>query len=80
MASTVYKTESCPVDVKLVVLKRLGTKRVSAMSYRYKLLYWGDSSVLHCASLLRANERVHVHKVRVFPLAQLDSEINVRFL
>ena len=47
-----------------------------------------DSSVLCCASLLRtifaslarANEYVHVHKVRDSPQAKLDSEINVRFL
>ena len=48
----------------------------------------GDSSVLHCASLLctilaslaRVNERVHVHNERTFPQAKLDSEINVCFL
>ena len=31
-------------------------------------------------SLARANERVHVHKERNFLQANLDSEINVRFL
>ena len=48
----------------------------------------GDSSVLHCASLLRtifassarANERVHVYNERNLPQAKLDSEINVLFL
>ena len=48
----------------------------------------GDSSVLHCASLLRTifassvhtNERVHVHTERNFPKAKLDREINVPFL
>ena len=48
----------------------------------------GDSSVLHCASLLRtifassalANEHVHVHNERNLPRAKLDSEINVLFL
>ena len=48
----------------------------------------GDSSVLHCASLfrtisaslMRAHERLHVHNVRNFPQAKLDSEINARFL
>ena len=45
----------------------------------------GDSSVLHCASLLRtifaslarANECVHLHNERNFPQGKLDSEINV---
>ena len=32
------------------------------------------------ASLARANEREHVHNVRDFPQAKLDSEIIVRFL
>ena len=48
----------------------------------------GDSSVLHCALLMRtilaslgrANEPVHVHNDRNFPKAKLDSEINVPFL
>ena len=50
--------------------------------------FQGDSSVLHCASLLRtifaslarANERVHVNNETNFPQAKLDSEIIVRFL
>ena len=32
------------------------------------------------ASLARAHELVHVHNVRDFPQAKLDSEINARFL
>ena len=55
------------------------------------LLTWlalGDSSVLHFASPLRtvfalstrANERVHVHKLRDFAQAKFDSEINGHFL
>ena len=48
----------------------------------------GDSSVLHCASLLRtifasgtsSDESVHVHNDRNFPQAKLDNEINVSFL
>ena len=32
------------------------------------------------ASLVCANERVHVHNERNFPQPKLDSEINVRFL
>ena len=55
---------------------------------RARIRYLGDSSVLHCASLLRtifallarANERVHVHSERNYPQAKLDSEINVLFL
>ena len=43
---------------------------------------------LHCASVLRTifaplarpHERQHVHSVRDFPQAKLDSEINARFL
>ena len=43
---------------------------------------------MHCASLLRtifvslvsANKRGHVHKVRNFPQAKLDNETNARFL
>ena len=31
------------------------------------------------ASLARANKRVHMHNVRDFPQAKLDSEINARF-
>ena len=53
-----------------------------------KVIFKGDSSVLHCASLprtivtslARVNERVLVHKVRDFPQARLDSEINASFL
>ena len=48
----------------------------------------GESSVLHCASLLRtifasserANECVHAHNEKRFPQAKIDSEINVLFL
>ena len=52
----------------------------------------GDSSVLHCASLLRtifasltrANEcvvqRVRIHNIRDFPQAYLEREIYARFL
>ena len=48
----------------------------------------GDSSVLHCASLLRtifaslaqANEFVQLHNERDFPQTKLDSEINIPFL
>ena len=32
------------------------------------------------SSFARAHERLHVHSVRDFPQAKLDSEINVRFL
>ena len=53
-----------------------------------KVIFKGDSSVLHCASLrrtifsslARANERVLVHNVRDFPQAKLDREINASFL
>ena len=49
---------------------------------------WGDSLVLHCASLLRtifaslarAHERVRVQNVRDFPQTKLDSEINAPLL
>ena len=49
---------------------------------------YGDSLVLHCASLLctmfaslaRANELVRVQNVRDFPQNKLDSVINDRFL
>ena len=48
---------------------------------------WRICSVLHCASLLRtifaslarAHERQHVHSVRDFSQAKLDSEINAVF-
>ena len=52
----------------------------------------GDSSVLHCASLLRtvfsslarANERVeereHINDITDFLQAKLDREVNARFL
>ena len=48
----------------------------------------GDSSVLHCTSLLRtifaslarANELVYVHNERNFPQAKLDNEMYVLFL
>ena len=48
----------------------------------------GDSSILHCVSLLHtkfaplacANQRVHIQNKRNFPQAKLDSEINARFL
>ena len=50
----------------------------------------GDSSVLHCESLLRkifasllaarTNKRVNLRDERNFPQAKLDSEINARFL
>ena len=47
-----------------------------------------DSSVLHCASLLRtmlaslaqANDRVHLQNEINFPQAKLDSEVHSRFL
>ena len=47
-----------------------------------------DSSVLHCAYLLRtifallarSNKRVHLHNERSFPQAKLDNEINVPFI
>ena len=32
------------------------------------------------ASLARAKDRVHIHKVRDFPQAELDSKMNARFL
>ena len=49
---------------------------------------WGDSSVLHCATLLctiftslaHANQGMHVHNKINFPQAKLDSKINVPFL
>ena len=49
---------------------------------------WGNSLVLHCASLLRtifassarAHGRVHVQNVRDFPQTKLDSEIDSPFL
>ena len=49
---------------------------------------YGDSSVLHCASLLRtilaslasANECVLVHNMRDFPQARPDSDIKACFL
>ena len=55
----------------------------SALNTNLVLLVYGDSSVLHCASLVhtiftslaRANERVHVHNVGNFPQAKLDSEM-----
>ena len=55
---------------------------------RVILKTWGNSLVLHCASLLRtifaslarANERVHVHNVRDFSQDRLNSEISARFL
>ena len=48
----------------------------------------GDSSVFHCASLLRiifapsarAHERVQVLNLRDFPQAKVNSEINACFL
>ena len=55
--------------------------------YNTEELAQGDSSILHCASLLRTlfaslaceNERVHVTARKCFQ-AKLDSEINARFL
>ena len=55
---------------------------------RWFLRGYCDSSILHCASLLRtifaslarANEHMHVHNEIFFPQAKLDSEINVLFL
>ena len=49
------------------------------------LRQYSDSSILHCASLLRtisaslAHERVHVHNERNLPQGKRDSEINVPF-
>ena len=49
---------------------------------------YGDSLVLHCASLLgtifaslaRANEHVHIHSITDFLQAKLASKINAHFL
>ena len=54
----------------------------------FKVVVWGNSLVLHCASLLRtifaslarSHERVHVQNVRDFPQTKLDREINSPFL
>ena len=67
---------------------RLQNKVVQHRSHTPAKMGWGNSLVLHGASVLRtifvslvrAHGRVHAQNVRDFPQTKLDSEINSPFL
>ena len=78
------------VNVLFILLTFMYTTRVSRVQiiFLYKNLGYGNSLVLHCASLLRtifassarAHGRVHVQNARDYPQTELENGINSSFL
>ena len=89
-----FELHYCEIPANLNSIVRVERKQetmsrpVKMSLGHFKIYPYGNSLVLHCASLLRtifaslarAHERVHVQNVRDFPQTKLDSEINPPFL
>ena len=75
----------CVLEGREERIKALEATQQDKVSFYF---VYGNSLVLHCASLLRtifaslarARERMHVQNVRDFPQTRLDGEINSPFL
>ena len=52
----------------------------AVVGYGIKIFHPSPPNYVTRSPGVRANERVHIHNVRDFPLARLNSEINARFL